>query len=339
MQKPTSKNTKNEILEAYDELLQELNKKSNKSTLAATQADNNTVKQASSQNTKDIIHQIAELKLQVTQSLEDLGKELLAAREKLTCTQEAIKLQESHLKNVHDITVNTNSLEALLLSQQRKKEEFEEWVSSAKEKFTLEMNNKKSLWNKEQQEYELSQKEKKESQKKEWQRLEEEYQYQQKISKQQDEDQYQQKKLLQERELEEKMQAVETKCLLRESAILEKEQELLDLRKHKTESDKNLKDSVDSAKKQLTQELGQSFKLESSLKNKEADSEIALLKQNIKFLEAKICDQDKVVLALNTRLTESQLQSQNLAKKVIEGSTRINSNTSTNCEKQPSTVE
>ncbi len=339
MQKPTSKNTKNEILDAYNELLQELNKQSNKSTQQKIQSDNNIVQQAASQNSKDIIHQIAELKLQVTQSLEDLGKELLTEREKLACTQEAVKLQESHLKNVHDITLNTNSLEALLLSQQRKKEEFEEWISSAKEKFTLEMTDKKSLWNKEQQEHELLQKEKKESQKKEWQRIEEEYQYKQKINKQQDEDQYKQKKLLQERELDEKMKAVEAKCLLRESAILEKEQELLELRKHKDESDKNLRDSVDSAKKQLTQELEQSFKLESSLKNKEADSEIALLKQNIKFLEAKICDQDKVVLALNTQLIESQLQSQNLAKKVIEGSARINSTTTTNCEKQPSTVE
>ena len=35
-------------------------------------------------------------------------------------------------------------------------------------------------------------------------------------------------------------------------------------------------------------------------------------------------DQDKVILSLNKQLAESQLQSQDLAKKVIEGNARIN---------------
>lgn len=325
MQKPTSKNTKNEILDAYEEILQELNKtKSNKTDQQKIQANNNVVKQATSQNSKDIIHQIATLKLQVNQSLEDLCKDLLVEREKLAHLQESIGLQESHLKEVHDVTINANSLEALLLAQQRKKQEFEEWISSAKDKFTLEMSEKKSLWNKEQQEHELAQKEKKDSQKKEWQRLEEEYNYKQKICKQQDGDQYNQKKLLQERELEEKIKTVESECVLRESAILAKEQELLELKKYKDASDKNLKEVIENTRKQLKQELEQSFKLESSIKNKEADSEIALLKQNIKFLESKVGDQDKVILSLNKQLAESQLQSQDLAKKVIEGNARIN---------------
>jgi hypothetical protein len=325
MQKPTSKNTKNEILDAYEEILQELNKtKSNKSDQQKIQANNNIVEQSTSQNSKDIIHQIATLKLQVNQSLEDLGKDLLAEREKLAYLQKSIELQESHLKAVHDITTNANSLEALLLAQQRKKEEFEEWISSAKDKFTLEMSEKKTLWNKEQQEHELAQKEKKDLQKKEWQRLEEEYNYKQKISKQQDEDQYKQNKLCQERELAEKVKIVEFECVLRESAILAKEQELSELRKYKDESDKILKEIIESTKKQLKQELEQNFKFESSIKNKEADSEIALLKQNIKFLESKVGDQDKILLLLNKQLMESQLQSQDLATKVIEGNARIN---------------
>ena len=75
MQKATSKNTKNEILDAYEGLLQEVkDNKTNKSDQQKVQANSQLVKKSLEQNSKDIIHNIAELKLQVNQSLEDWAK-------------------------------------------------------------------------------------------------------------------------------------------------------------------------------------------------------------------------------------------------------------------------
>ena len=324
MQKVTSKNTKNEILDTYEGLLKEVkDNKANKSEEQKTKASNQLVAKSVAQNSKDIIHNIAELKLQVNQSLEDLSKSLLSEQEKLHNLQESITIQEAHLEDVYQITVNAESLEALLLAQQRKKAEFDEWINSAKEKFTLEMTEKKAKWSKEQSEFELAQKDKQEAQKKEWKRQEEEYNYQQKISRQQDADQYKQKQIQQEREIDEKLQKIESDCSSREADIISKEKEFSELLAYKEAADSKLEESIQNAKDQLQKELENKFKIDLSIKSKEYESEIALLKQNIGFLETKIHDLDKTVLYLNKQLSESQLQAQNLAKKVIEGNSRI----------------
>ena len=322
--KPTIKNTKSEILTAYDELLKQIEKsKSIKSEEQKGQMKSDIVQRASSDGAKDIIHKIAELKIQVNESLEGLGKNLLNERTKLSDLQEAIATQQARIKDTHEIMVNANSLEALLLAQKKKKEEFEQWIEAEKEKFRSEMTEKKSTWAKEKQEHEQTQKEKIDLQKREWKRLEEEYEYQRKILEQKDNDEHQLKKQLLERELEDRKKKLEEEFALRESAISAQEQELGSLRKLKDESEKTLKEHVESARKQLTTELEQKYKFTSELKQKETDAENGLLKQNIKFLEEKLQEKNKTIDILNQQLVSSQTQSQELAKKVIEANSRI----------------
>lgn len=323
--KPTTKNTKSEILTAYDELMQEAEKKS-KSTRAEEQKEqmkSDIVQKVSAQGAKDIIHRIAELKVGINESLESLGKSLLDEREKLANLQEAIGIEQTKIKETHEIMVNANSLEALLLAQKKKKEEFEQWIETEKDKFRLEMSETRAAWTKEKQEYELAQKEKTELQKKEWKRQEEEYVYQRKITEQKDNDRYLQKKSTLERELEDRKKKLEDELLLRESAISAQEQELIELRKVKDTAEKNLKESIETTKKQLLAELEQKFKFTSELKHKETEAEISLLKQNIKFLEEKLQEKNKFTDILNQQLVNSQAQSQELAKKVIEANARI----------------
>ena len=322
--KPTIKNTKSEILEAYDELLKQVEK--NKSVRAEEQKDqmkSDIVQRASSEGAKDILHKIAELKVQVNDNLESLGKNLLHERSRLADLQKAIEIEQAKIKDTHEIMANANSLEVLLLAQKKKKEEFEQWIEAEKEKFRTEMAEKKVYWVKEKQEYEQTQKDKVELQKKQWKRQEEEYEYQQKITQQKDDDEYQLKKHLLERELEDRRKKLEAEFALRESAISAQEQELVELRKLKDESEKTLKEHVESARKQLTTELEQKYKFTSELKQKETNAENSLLKQNIKFLEEKLQEKNKTIDVSNQQLVSSQAQSQELAKKVIEANSRI----------------
>lgn len=322
--KPTIKNTKSEILTAYDELLKQVEE--NKSLRAQEQKGqmkSDIVQKASSEGAKDIIHKVTELKIQINETLENLGKNLLNERAKLSDLQEAIAIEQARIKDTHEIMVNANSLEALLLAQKKKKEEFEQWIEAEKEKFRSEMAEKKTFWAKEKQEYEELQKDKVELQKKEWKRQEEEYEYQRKILEQKDNDEYQLKKQLLERELEDRRKKLEEEFALRESAISAQEQELESLRKLKDESEKTLKEHVENARKQLTTELEQKYKFTSELKQKETDAENGLLKQNIKFLEEKLQEKNKTIDILNHQLVSSQAQSQELAKKVIEANSRI----------------
>lgn len=79
--------------------------------------------------------------------------------------QKAIAIEQARIKDTHEIMANANSLEALLLAQKKKKEEFEQWIEVEKEKFRTEMAEKKAFWVKEKQEYEQTQKDKVELQK------------------------------------------------------------------------------------------------------------------------------------------------------------------------------
>ena len=321
---PTVKNTKNEILAAYNELLKEVAAaKSNKSEEQQLQSSKSLVQKVSKQKSDYILHHTADLKLQVTGYFEKLGSKLLDEKEKLDNLQNAIAIEENRLKEMHDIIANANSLEALLLAQQKKKAEFEEWIVNAKEKFTEEMQDKKKLWNKEQSEYEAEFKEKKLAQKKEWEREEEEYKYKQKITRQKDTDEYLAKKSTQERELAEKRQELEQQFATREADIIAKEQEFAELKESKNNFDKILQEEIKLAKESLTKELANKFDLESTIRAKESHTEISLLKQNIKFLEEKVKDQNNNINYLNKQLVDAQIKCQDLAKKVIEGNTRI----------------
>ena len=81
--KPTIKNTKSEILSAYEELLQEVDKnKSQRTEEKKSKMKSDVVQRASSQDSKDIIHNVSDLKIQVSESLENLTKTLLHERAK-----------------------------------------------------------------------------------------------------------------------------------------------------------------------------------------------------------------------------------------------------------------
>ena len=324
MKQPSIKSTKNEILEAYEELLQEVEKSKTPSLQKnINKPEKEAVNQAGSRDSKEIIHNIAELKLQTSNALENLAKKLIAEREKLNNLQESVRQQEIYLQDLHEITANANSLETLILCQKRKREEFENWMESTREKFNIEMSEKKLVWDKQKKDYELEQNEKRESKKKEWQRLEEEYNYQTQLTRQKNEDEYLQKQLVQERELGEKRKTFELECEKRESSLLEQEQEIAELRSYKNSAENEIQKAVQDERNRVTENLEKKYELESSVKDKEKDSEIALLKQNIKFLQEKISDQDKSIELLNKRLAESQTSSQELAKKIIEGNSQI----------------
>ena len=119
----STKNTKNEILEAYHEaldLIKEL-KKTNKQEIKQEKDKRDTVVSASANTSKDIFKNLADLKLSIVDSLESLSHQLLSEHKKLVILQEAINLQSKELEELHEIKVNTDTLTALLEAQKQKK--------------------------------------------------------------------------------------------------------------------------------------------------------------------------------------------------------------------------
>jgi hypothetical protein len=90
----SSKNTKNDILDAYYELLEKVkqNKKYSKQEEKLLSYQKAVVDQAVNQSADDIIKGLANLKLIINQSFKDLEDQLLAENQKLTNLQQAITI-------------------------------------------------------------------------------------------------------------------------------------------------------------------------------------------------------------------------------------------------------
>ncbi len=105
MSKPeiTAKNSKSEILEAYEDALQALEeaKKFNKQEAKREQEKQTTIANASQNTANSIVQELANLKLEIVKSLEGVENSLLSEHKKLSTLQEALKLQGKDLEDLH----------------------------------------------------------------------------------------------------------------------------------------------------------------------------------------------------------------------------------------------
>jgi hypothetical protein len=319
--KVSSKNNKNEILEAYNALLEEVEGRNDNDRVKTQKRESEKEVVAVAQgNTKsDIIHQIADLKVGIGNSLDELSKKLIIERDKLANLQEASNIATRELEEMHNIVANANSLEALILANRRKQEEFEALKIESQNALQKEMLEKKEAWAKEQQEYALRKKEQEELYKKEIKRQEEEYEYQRKLKEQKDADQYEVNKINLERLLEEKRQKVEKELLEREALLASREQELGELREASKNFTKTLEEKIAEVTAKVSADLEMKYKFANELQAKEIEGQISLYKQTIESLDDKLKEKQTTINELNKQLISAQIQAQELAKKVIEG--------------------
>lgn len=307
--KVTSSSTKGDILDAYNNILKELElSKVSASQKHLQQQELNTVQKVKVQNKADIIHEITGLKIKLTESLDILSSDLLLEREKLKHVQEAIEIENKRLKDLYDITASACSLEALMLAQREESSKFEQ-----------EMEEKKIALAKEQKAREIIDKEQEELTRKKWKRVDEEFEYQAKLKHQKEEDSYNVKKITLERELQDKKALAEKELLERETSLAAQEQELQFLRKSQESFDVLLTQKIDETKATIVKELEQQFKFNSELKARETTGEVSLLKQKIESLEEKLKEKQALVENMSKQLINAQMQAQDLAKKVIDG--------------------
>jgi hypothetical protein len=228
----SAKNTKNEILDAYHEVLQKLKetKKVSKQDQKVAEENKAIVETASKQTTDEIVKGLAELKLSLVKSLEEIEEKLLSSYKKLAVLQQAIQIQTKDLSDIHEIKINADTLAALLLAQKEKSSLFEKEMKDRQQTFDQEVMQKRSLWKKEQDEFELARKDQETQAKKIRLREEEEYLYQRDLLRQKEKDQYEAEKQSLEKELAMKRTALENEFEEREVKIAMQEQEFKILR-------------------------------------------------------------------------------------------------------------
>ena len=317
----STRNTKNEILEAYNELLKKVKEQKPLDRQAEKEKTEkkDIVETAAQNSVEKIVKDLAELKLAIGKSLDSVEEQLIGEFKKLNNTRRAIEIEQKNLEDIHEIRAEADSLAALLLAQKEKKQAFETEMEQKRDVFEETMADAKLAWKKEQDELERGRKEREEQNKKARQREEEEYAYNLQLERKKDQDAYAERKSIQEKELEQKRQELEKSWSERESALAAREQELASLRQRVEAFPHELDQAVVAAEQAITDKLEFKYSYEAQMLAKENEGEKKLSQQIIASLQAKIKEQDEHIRQLTQKANEAGLQVQNIAVKAIEG--------------------
>ncbi|MDP2335005.1 MAG: hypothetical protein Q8N05_00870 [Bacteroidota bacterium] len=354
------KNTKNEILSAYEDVLKKIQ---NQKTTEPKQVQEEkrqleVVKKASENTTEGIVNGITALKLNIAKELDKLSEQLTAEYKKLEDIQSAIRLEKQNLDELYQVTASADSLAAMLQAQKEKKaffeaemaekrsafdekmkadkQSFDEKISSENESFETSLKAQKELWKTEQLKWAEQQKELKEKSEKDRKREEEEYTYNLKLTRKKETDIFEEKKANQEKELAEKKKAFDLEIARREAEVVAAETELKELRTKNAAFPAETEKAVAAAVKSATEKLQAEFRFEKELTAKQTEGEIKLKDQTIETLKSKIKDMEAIISESSKKAATAETSVKDIAMKAIESSGKMQliSNTRDNSGKE-----
>ena len=320
---PTS--TKNEILNAYNELLNKIqeSRQDNPKAEQEKKIKETTVATAAGLTDEKIIGQISSLKLTLNSTLDKIEDDLASEFQRLLKIREAIAIEDQRLKDFYQINAGADSLAAILTAQKEKKEEFEAEMAFKRKEFEEELKAGKLVREKETKLWEEKRKEAEESLKKQRSREEEEYNYNLQLARKKDKDQYEQKKSLLDKELAEKKAAFENEINSREQTVAAAEKELTELRGMADKFPSELEKAVQVAVKETTAQLEKDHKFEKQLILKDHDGEIKLKNQQIESLMARIKDLENQLKQAYVKAENAENNSKEITLKAIQSSGQI----------------
>ena len=321
----STKNTKNEILAAYEELLEKAqeSKTEEPKKLQEKQKQESIVKNAGEFSYDSIVKNLTALKIDLSGSLDKLGDKFVAEFKKFEELQQAIQLEKKSLEDLYQLSATTDSLSVMLLAQREKKAQFEDEMAVIKSKFDDEVAKTRLEWKKLQEETSTKQKEENDILKKTKQREEEDYLYNLKLSRKKESDIYEEKKLKLEKELDEKKANFEKEFALRETKIKEAEAELKDLQTKNAAFPDELEKAVAIAVKATSEKLQAEFGFEKELNAMQVAGELKLKAQTIETLQAKIKDLENTIKELSQKTSTAEASVKDIAIKAIESSSKL----------------
>lgn len=350
VEEPTSKNTKPQILAAYQSLskacerLEAENKKLhdekkgyetkfaravNEARTAQSKAGMPKVIEkidASSTFTIDrIIENLTILHSGFSGANSELSAKLTTEATNLNELREKAKSEIRQLEELHKLEINENTLDSLIHEYIEKSNLFEEQASQRRQAFEQEMAEKEKSWQKEQEVHTQLTKEREESTKSMLARDEAEYRYNLKLQRKLDVDQYEleqkalQKELIKSEELKKKEWAEH------ENIITEKENEFDECITKVEKFPKELDAAIKTARDEAVALSRRDTKIATDLRAKEIEGERRVAELKIKSLEEIIEKQSTQIQNLSAKFDSTLKQAQSLAMKAIEGASNVGS--------------
>lgn len=315
----SSKNTKEQILEAYTQALEQLQQKEIPIADIQKASEKTQLTERVNKITNEgIVSELGTLKSDIIRQLDTLSSQLLLEFKTLTDIQSVIAFEQQHLEEVYNIKESAQSLAALLQAHAEKEQKLEEELSIKKAEVDDYVISQKQLWKESQENLEKEQKAAKENIEKQRAREEEEYIYNRDLSRRKDQDAY-----LQERELEEQKIKIKVQDLeKREQQLLEQEQQITDLKNEVAEYPQKIQEEIQIAEEKLRKELTSNNTVEKTLLQKDFESQLQLKTQQLETALHKIKEQESLIKELTTRADLATKQVQDIACKALESSSQ-----------------
>jgi len=322
----TMKNTKKEMLEAYNEVLQQLKEKRAAGLKPAEEIEERKIKEAvevtDSLSTEGIVQEVSTLRLEIGGLLGQLSDRLEEEVSKYRQARQAVEAKQKELQEIYEIEKSALSLAALIEAQHQKRQQTEAELAARKEELTQEIETLRMEWGKEKQVHLAEIKERDADERKRREREKEEYVYVFQREQQLAREQFEDEKARLEREITYRREQMEKELADREKAVGEKETELSELRKQASAFPKELESAVNKAVKEAIQRVALEAKNREELLKKEFDGERNVLNTRIESLEKTVTEQNEQIAKLSQQVEKSYSQVQDIAIKAIEGTSR-----------------
>lgn len=255
-----------------------------------------------------VVQKVSGLGLEVSKSLADLSEKLVQEVNRLAAVREAVALEQKELERLHKIDVAATAVDQLVEDYARQKEQLEAEIAA-----------RRAAWEEESRQTERDRKEQEEGLKKQRQRETEEYEYKKALERKKAQDKYEEEIKLQERQNNEKQEALEKSWRDRELALKQSEEELQRLRKEAEQFPARLKQESERAAAESTRATEQRLEQQLTLLKKDHESETRVAELRVKTLEETLARQSTQTEGLQKQLDEAKRQVQEIAVKAIEG--------------------
>ncbi|MBW2552539.1 MAG: hypothetical protein JRE20_00210 [Deltaproteobacteria bacterium] len=325
-------NTKQEMLDAYNALLKQMQEKSRVELKPEKKLEEKKKKEvveiADSLSSEGVVKGVSNLKLEIGKMLTHISDKLEEEVNKFTAIQRAIEIKENEFKEVYEIEKTASTLAALIESQNEKRLEFESEMTASKEELNKEIQRLRLEWKKEKENYETEIKERDFSEKKKHEREKEEYQYAFKREQQIAKDKFEDEKAKLQKEMALKKEQMEKELAEREKIITEKEEDLNELRMKVSAFPQEMEMAINKAVKDTTEKIRLEASSQEGLLKKEFAGEKNVFTTRIESLEKTVKEQSEQIAHLSQQSEKAYQKVQDIAVKAIEGSSNFKSLTS-----------
>jgi hypothetical protein len=320
--KLSDKNTKQEMLEAYQALVKQLEEKRavelNPEKRLEEKKAQEALKVAATVAPEAIDREIGNLKSEIGQTLAEVSEKLAAEAAKFRSLQQAVESKEREFQELYGIEKAAASLAALIEAQNQKRREFDSEMARQREELTREINESRAEWEKEKKAHEIELRDRDTAEKKAREREKEQFDYAFKREQQALRDKLNDEKTSLEKELRLKKETAEKELTGRERAIAEKEAELNQLRARAAASPKELEMAVDKAVKEATDRLKLEARNREDLLKKEYEGERNVLTTKIESMEKAVKDLSDQNARFSRQLETAYQKVQEIAEKTVE---------------------